>query len=198
MGQAAASPRAQMLRAGHERVSEYATGKQAGIDSRVTLNLLGKLQEHVDLALRAATLDEAEEMSALGPWASNIAHDDCDPPRHHVGHPGRALTAGRALSTRLMLVKLGEPGDGLDHIRRFVHDDDGTRAEAGAKVLERVIVHKGDLAVGLGHDGDGAASRDDTLEVIPSAADATAVLLEELLERDRHFLLNDTGLVDMS
>jgi hypothetical protein len=92
----------------------------------VTLNLLGEFEEHVDLSLRSSTLDESG---------------------HHVAHPGRTLSARRALAARLVLVELCESGDGVDHVGRLVHDDDGSRAETGSKVLERVVVHadKGEI-----------------------------------------------------
>lgn len=132
--------------------------------ARVALDLFRQLEQHVNLALVSAALDKA---------------------RHHVCHPGRALAAGCALAARLVLVELREARDAGNDIGLLVHDDDGARAEAGAEVLERVVVHpvtagegrvscqsgraqpevRGHaqcrLAVVLGHDRDGATAGDD-------------------------------------
>jgi hypothetical protein len=54
------------------------------------------------------------------------------------------------------------------------------------------------LAVGAGNDGDGASTGDDPLQVLPSAPDTTAVLLDQLLEGDAHLLFDDARVVDVS
>ena len=59
----------------------------------MTFKLLGQLPEHVDLTVGATTLDESV---------------------HHVGRPGGALSARCALTTRLVLVELGESSNGGD------------------------------------------------------------------------------------
>jgi len=45
---------------------------------------------------------------------------------------------------------------------------------------------------------DGTTTRDDTLHVLPSTSNTTTVLLQQLLQRNRHFLLNDAWVVDVS
>jgi hypothetical protein len=79
---------------------------------------------------------------------------------HHVHHPGRTLTAWRALTTRLVLVELGrvlgpiwnrskarsylsEPSNSGNQISTLVHDDDRTRSETRLCILQGVIVHSG-------------------------------------------------------
>lgn len=138
---------------------------------------LRELEEHVNLTLLGATLNHAV---------------------HHVHHPGGTLTAGGALATRLVLVEFGETGNGADHVGRVVHDNDGSCSERGSVVLERVVVHQALLGSLTGDDGDRATAGDDTLEVAPATTDTTAVLLEQLLERDRHLLLDNTRVVDVA
>src|SRR4030081_682900 len=60
------------------RIAERADG--------VTLDLLGDIEQHVDLALVGAALGH---------------------PGQHTPHPPRALAAGRALAAALMLVEIG-------------------------------------------------------------------------------------------
>src|SRR5205823_11493745 len=87
----------------------------------MAFDLLGALQEHVDLTLMGA---------ALG-------HTGQYPP-----HPSRSLAAGRALAAALMLVKIGDPRDRLDQVGRFVHDDDSGGSEAGTQLAETVEIHR--------------------------------------------------------
>ena len=47
-------------------------------------------------------------------------------------------------------------------------------------------------------NGHRTSTGDDTKQVIPSADNATAVLLDQLLERDTHFLFDDAGVVDVA
>ena len=61
---------------------------------------------------------------------------------HHGVHPVASFAAGGALSARLVLVKEGQPGDGLDHVGLLVHDDDGGGAKAGLGGHKRVKVHE--------------------------------------------------------
>ena len=76
---------------------------------RVALDLLGNVEQHVDLALVRAALGHAAD---------------------HAPHPARALAARRALAAALVLVEIAEPGDGADDVGRLVHHDDRRRAEA--------------------------------------------------------------------
>lgn len=151
-------------------------GLAEGADG-VALNLLGELLHHVDLALaRGAGLEAVHDL--LGPLG--------------------ALTAGRALAARLVVVELAQAGDGADDVGRLVHDDDGSGTETGLGVLERVEVHELVVADVLGEDGRGGATGDDSLQVVPTASDATAVLVDQLLKGDGHLLLDGSGVVDVT
>ena len=74
------------------RVAERADG--------VALDLRRDLEQHVDLALLRAALGHA---------------------RQHAPHPARALAARRALAAALVLVEIGDAGDGADDVGRLVH-----------------------------------------------------------------------------
>jgi hypothetical protein len=143
----------------------------------VTLDLLGELLHHVNLALTGSAHLEA-------------VHD-------LLGPLGTLATRG-ALAAGLVVVELAETGDGADDVGGLVHDDDGSRTETGLRVLEGVKVHELVVADVLGEDGGGRATGDDGLEVVPAADDTAAVLVDELAERDGHLLLDGGGVVDVA
>src|SRR6516164_6998230 len=68
---------------------------------------------------------------------SRIARDH---PLHDPPYPTQTLAARGALATTLVLVKFGKPGDGLDDIRRFVHDDHGGGAQRALDRLQTVEI----------------------------------------------------------
>ena len=71
-----------------EVAHEALDGPRGGVAERAdraALDLLGELEQHVDLALVPTAFGEAV---------------------HHVHHPGRAFAAGRALAAGLVLVEL--------------------------------------------------------------------------------------------
>eukprot|EP00227_Mantoniella_beaufortii_P011202 CAMPEP_0197590548 /NCGR_PEP_ID=MMETSP1326-20131121/11475_1 /TAXON_ID=1155430 /ORGANISM="Genus nov. species nov., Strain RCC2288" /LENGTH=441 /DNA_ID=CAMNT_0043155651 /DNA_START=195 /DNA_END=1517 /DNA_ORIENTATION=- len=167
------------LELGAEVADEALHGPGRGVAQRadgVALDLLGELLQHVDLLQPRVAL-----LHAL--------HDGVQPPR--------ALTAGRALAAGLVLVEVGEARDGVHHVGALVHDDDGGGAEAGLRGLERVEVHEHLLAHLLGDERHGGAAGDDAQQVVPAAAHAPRVLLDQLLQRDAHLLLHRARVVDV-
>ena len=50
----------------------------------------------------------------------------------------------------------------------------------------------------LGDEGSGAASRDDTEQVVPATNDTATVDLDQLLEGDAHLLLHSAGVVHVA
>lgn len=152
-------------------------GKRKLTTNTMTFDLLRKFLNHVNLSSLCLTLFE---------------------PLHHLGRPGTAFSTRRALPATLVLVKLAQPGDHPDHVGRLVHDDDRGRAQAGLAVLEGVKVHQLVVADVFRQDRRRRASGDDGLEVVPAAAHASAVLLDQLAQRDRHLLLDRARVVDVS
>lgn len=67
-------------------------------------------------------------------------------PVHHVNQPRGTFPAGSALSAALMLIKLGQPENGLDYISGIIHDDDCSCSESALLIPQRVEVHKHLLA----------------------------------------------------
>ena len=143
----------------------------------MTLDLLGQLLQHINLPLPPLALLE---------------------PLHDLLGPFAALAARGALPAAFVLVERREARDGSHDVGGFVHYDDGRGAETGLAVLESVEVHELLVADAAGEDGSGGAAGDDGFEVVPSASDAAAVLLDEFAEGDRHFFLNGAGVVDVA
>lgn len=143
----------------------------------VTLDLLGQLLEHVDLTLAGLTL-----LHTL----------------HHLHGPLAALTAGSALTARLVLVEGGQTRDGANNVGRLVHDDNGSGTETTLRVLQGVEVHELVVTNGLGKDGSRGSTGNDSEEVVPAATDTSTVAVDQLAQGDRHLLLDSAGVVDVS
>jgi hypothetical protein len=143
----------------------------------VALDLLGELLHHVNLTRAGSSLLET-------------LHD-------LLGPLGTLATRG-ALAAGLVMVELAQTGDSADNISGLVHDDDGGGTETGLRILQGVKVHELVVADFPGKDRGRRATRDDSLEVVPAANDTTAVLVNELAERDRHLLLDGARVVNVT
>lgn len=143
----------------------------------MALDLLGELLHHVDLTSASLALLESVH-DLLGPLA--------------------ALAARCALTAGLVVVELAQTSDGAYDVSRLVHDDDSGGTETGLRVLERVKVHELLVADLSWQNWSRRSTWDDGEEVVPTATDATAVLLDQLLQRDRHLFLNCAWVVDVS
>mmetsp|Transcript_35491 Transcript_35491/g.114080 ORF Transcript_35491/g.114080 Transcript_35491/m.114080 type:complete len:280 (+) Transcript_35491:273-1112(+) len=119
-------------------------------------------------------------------------------PVHDLAHPASPLAARRALAARLVLVKLGEACDGGDDVGLLVEDGDGGGAEARAGALQVVEVHEHLVADVRRQDRHRRAAWDDAQQVVPPSNHVLAVLLQQLLERDGHLLLDRAGVVDVA
>src|SRR5204863_1636537 len=105
-------------------------------------------------------------------------------------HPARAFAAGRALAAALVLVEIGNAGNRPDQIGRLVHHDHGGGAEAGAKLAEAVEVHRRvDDLLGR-HHAHRRAAGGHRLELVPAAANASAMALDPLAEPTSHRLFD--------
>ena len=143
----------------------------------VALDLLRHFEQHVDFALVGAAFGHAAQ----------------DAP-----HPARAFAAGRALAAALVLVEIGNAGNRPDQIGRLVHHDHGGGAEAGAKLAEAVEVHRRvDDLLGR-HHAHRRAAGDHGLQVVPAAANAAAMPLDQFAERNPHRLFDVAGPLDMA
>src|SRR5262249_55869978 len=121
-----------------------------------------------------------------------------DHPFHDAPHPASTLATGRALAAAFVLVELREPGDRLDDIGRLVHDDDRGGAEPRLDVAQRVEIHQHGVADRFRDDRYRGAARDDAEEIVPAAADAPGMPLDELTQRDTHRLLDIARRVDVA
>jgi hypothetical protein len=102
------------------------------------------------------------------------------------------------LTARFVVVEFGETGDGTDNIGGLVHDNNSGGSETRLVVLEAIEIHDLVIADVLRKDWSRRATWDDGLEVVPTTTDATAVLLDQLAERDGHLLLNSARVVNVA
>ena len=143
----------------------------------VAFDLFGDFQEHVDLALVGAALDHAVE---------------------HPPHPAGAFAARRALAAALMLEEVADARDRRDHVGRLVHHDDAGGAERRLHGTGAVEIHDQVFAIRRRDQRARGTAGNDRQQIVPAAADAAAVLLDQLAERDAHGVFHDAGRVDVA
>src|SRR3546814_2590421 len=85
-----------------------------------------------------------------------------------------------------------------DLVGRLVHHDRGGGAEAGAEFLEPVEIHRRVHDLRRGNQRHRRSAGDHREQIVPAAADAAAMGVDQLAEADAHFLFDDTGLVHMA
>lgn len=143
----------------------------------VTFDLLTQLPQHVNFSRLCISFDESV---------------------HDLRHPRAPLTTRRTLTTCLVLVEVNEPTDAFDHVLLLVHHNHGSSSETGLVFNEGVEIHENVVADVLGQHGDGGSTRDDTVQVVPTTLDTTAVFVDEFSQWDRHFFFNNAGLVHVT
>merc|ERR1712107_281703 len=143
----------------------------------VALNLFAQFPNHINLLWLRVALSE---------------------PPHHCIHPVDTLSAGGALTTWLVLVEHCKPCNCLNHICLLVHDNHCRCPETCLLCHQVVKVHQNFVTNRLGDEGSGAASRDDTEQVVPAADHSAAVALDQLLQGDAHLLLHRAGVVHVA
>ena len=121
-----------------------AVGQRA---DRVALDLVGDVEQHVDLRDRGVAFDHALH----------------DPP-----HPAAALAAWGALAAALVLVEFRQPRDRLHDVGRFVHHDDRGGAEPALHGDQAVEIHQHRLADRFRQDRHRGAAGDDRRADCPS------------------------------
>ena len=117
---------------------------------------------------------------------------------HDAPHPAGAFAARRALAAAFMLVEVGQPGDGANDIGRFVHDDDGSGAETRLQIAQAIKIHRRVDDLFGRHQRHRGAAGDDGEQIVPAAADAAAMRVDQLAERQAHGFFNDAWLVHMA
>merc|ERR1719474_497910 len=143
----------------------------------VALNLFAQFPNHINLLWLRVALSE---------------------PPHHCIHPVNTLSAWGALTTRLLLVEHCKPCNCLNHICLLVHDDDCCCPQTSLLCHQVVKVHQNFVTNRFGDEGSGAASRDDTEQVVPAADHSAAVALDQLLQGDAHLLFHRAGVVHVA
>merc|ERR1719447_1303696 len=107
-------------------------------------------------------------------------------------------SADGALTTWLVLVEHCKPCNCLNHVCLLVHDNDRRCPETCLLGHQVVKVHQNFVTNRLGDEGSGAASRDDTEQVVPAADHSAAVALDQLLQGDAHLLLHCARVVHVA
>src|SRR3984885_10023838 len=141
------------------------------------LDLLGDIEQHVDLAFLRATLDYT---------------------LHDTPHPPRAFAARRALAAAFVLIKIRQTRDGADDVGRLVHHNCRSCAEAGLELGERVEVHWAIDNLSGGNEPHRRPTGNDSEQIVPAAPHAATMLFNQLAERDRHRLFDVARLIDVT
>ena len=135
-------------------------------------------KQHVDLALVGAA----------------VRH-----PGQHPPHPADALAARRALAAALVLVEIGDARDRPDDVGRLVHHDDRGGAEtANAACRGCRNPSAVSMICSAGTMRHRRAAGDDRLEIVPAAAHAAAMALDQFAERNAHRLFDLAGPLDVA
>ena len=97
-----------------------------------------------------------------------------------------------------MLVEIGDAPDRADDVRRFVHHDHGRGAEARAELAQRVEIHRDGLSLFRRNATNRRAAGNDGKQVVPAAANTAAVLVDQVFQRNTHFLFDDARTLDVA
>ena len=120
------------------------------------------------------------------------------------------LPAWCALSTGFVLVEFGESQDGINHISRFIHNNNSSSTKTTSFFLQGIEVHpirirtiKRDtlqniVTNSLGENRDGGTSWNNSLKIIPTTSDTTTVSFNKFSKRNTHFFFDSTRIVDVT
>src|SRR5580704_919903 len=143
----------------------------------MTLDLVRDVEQHVDLRYRGIAFDHALH----------------DPP-----YPTRTLAARGALAAALVFVEFRQSRDRLYDIRRLVHDDDGGGPKPTLDSDQAVEIHQHRLADRFRYDRHRRTARNDGEQIVPAAAHAAAVSLDQLAQWYAHCLFDIARRVHMA
>mmetsp|Transcript_4070 Transcript_4070/g.8194 ORF Transcript_4070/g.8194 Transcript_4070/m.8194 type:complete len:343 (+) Transcript_4070:92-1120(+) len=115
-----------------------------------------------------------------------------------VFQPACSFAAWCALSTRFMFVEMRKTANGRHHVHGLVKHGDRSRTKTGSLGAQVIKVHQGFITEGLVQDGNGRTTRDAGLDGVPAIAHTTAVLFDQIPQRNRHGLFHNFGALDMS
>src|SRR6266540_845382 len=150
----------------------------------------GSVVEGADGRPRAALRDVEDGVQV---FLATLALDDA---AGHLVDPPGGLAARRALAAALVGIEARDDHERLGHGHRVVHHDDAGRADHGAFALGPLHVHL-DVDLVRRQDGGRGAAGHDGLE-LPPAADAAAMVVDQLPQRDGHWRFDATRLHDMT
>ena len=132
----------------------------------VTFDLLGHVEQHVDFFFLRAAVRHAGE---------------------HPPHPAHALAARRALAAALVLVEIRDARHRADDVGRLVHHDHRGGAERRLVLGAAVEIHLEVVAAGRSgrNERHRRAAGDDGEQIVPAAAHAAAVRLDQFAQAAR-------------
>src|ERR1700733_9909513 len=107
-----------------------------------------------------------------------------------LDRPRGAFAAGRALATALVLVEFRQPRDRLDDVGALVHHDDRGGAQPRFDVAQRVEIHQHGVADRFRDHRHGGAAWDHAQKIVPAAAHAAGIFVDEFPERNAHRLFD--------
>ncbi len=143
----------------------------------MTLDLLRQFLQHVNLScLRLSLLESL----------------------HDLFRPLATLSARGTLAAALVSVEGAQPRYCPDHVGAFVHDDNSSSTKTRLAIFQTIKIHELVVTHMPWQDWRRRPARDDSFEIVPTAADATTVFVDELAERNAHLFFHGGGIVDVS
>ncbi len=143
----------------------------------MAFNLRGHFQQHVDLVRFGITRHQ---------------------PFHHAPHPAGAFAARRALAAAFMLVEVRQAGNGAHDVGGLVHHNHRCGAQAGFQIAQTVEIHRRFHDLVRRHQRHRRTTRDHRQQIVPPAADAAAMRVDQFTERQAHGFFHHAGPVHMA
>ena len=97
-----------------------------------------------------------------------------------------------------MLVELRQSPNRFDDVSRVIHNDDRRRTQARPLFAQIIKIHDRVAHLGTGDHWNRRPAGDHCLEVIPTSANTTAMLFDQLFECDAHRFFDNARVVDVT